>query len=343
MGTKIAFLGAGAIGGVMGGSLSRAGHDITLIDTWPAHIEKIQSDGIKVTTVEEEFVANPTALHIGEITSTGNQYDVVFLSVKSYDTRWMSTLIEPHIAPGGTIVSAQNSINEDIIASVVGWSRTMGCVVTIGATTRGPGHVERTSSLASKRSFTLGDPSNADSPRIHMLTDILSDIGETGTTKNLLGERWAKIATNSMANSVSGVTGQTSQGMRNHPVTRDLSIMIATEVVNVAKAHGVEIGAISGIPSQMFLDAERDQAMKTELEAEMVESGKKLGDGIPSLAQDISKGRRTEIDYLNGYVIDKGREAGVPTPMNEAILDLTKRVESGELVPHLDNIWLIIE
>ena len=119
--------------------------------------------------------------------------------------------------------------------------------------------------------------------------------------------------------------------------------MIATEVVNVAKAHGVEIGAISGIPSQMFLDAEHDQARKTELEAEMVESGKKLGDGIPSLAQDISKGRRTEIDYLNGYVIDKGREAGVPTPMNEAILDLTKRVESGELVPHLDNIWLIIE
>ena len=219
----------------------------------------------------------------------------------------------------------------------------MGCVVTIGATTRGPGHVERTSSLTSKRSFTLGDPSNAASPRINMLTGILSDIGETGTTANLLGERWAKIATNSMANSVSGVTGQTSQGIRNHPVTRDLSIMIATEVVNVAKAHGVEIGAISGIPSQMFLDAEYDEVIKTKLETEMVESGKKIGAGIPSLAQDLSKGRRTEIDYLNGYVIDKGREVDVPTPMNEAILDLTKRVESGELVPHLDNIWLIIE
>ena len=75
----------------------------------------------------------------------------------------------------------------------------------------------------------------------------------------------------------------------------------------------------------------------------MVEEGAKIGTGRPSLAQDIAKGRRTEIDYLNGYVIQKGKEAGIPTPFNEAIVNLTKKVESGLLEPMIDNIWLVMD
>ena len=152
---KIAVLGVGAIGGTIGGYLARAGREVTLIDTWPANIEHIKADGLTVTPQEDEFTVHPTALHLGEVSAAQQSFDAVFLSVKSYDTTWATTFIEPYLAPGGFIVSAQNSINEDAIADVVGWSRLIGCVVTLGAGMYEPGHVQRTS-VAERHSFTAG-------------------------------------------------------------------------------------------------------------------------------------------------------------------------------------------
>ena len=337
------FMGAGAIGGTLAGYLSRAGRDVTVVDAWPTHIDKIKSDGLTVTTMEGAFTAKPEALHIGELSATTNRYDVIFVSVKSYDTAWVTTLVEPHLAPGGVIVSAQNGINEDIIAGIVGWDRVIGCIVTIGATTVGPGHVERTSLERGRRSFALGDPTNANSLRLEMLCEILEDCGETSITTNLLGERWAKIVTNSMANSVCGITGQSSAGMRLNPVTLDLSMLIASEVVAVGTAHGVAIENIGRVPAQDFVTARTAPAVRVEVARKLAEDAHKIGTGRPSLAQDIAKGRRTEIDYLNGYVIRKGKEAGVRTTFNEAIVELTNKVELGLLEPMVDNIWLVMD
>lgn len=340
---RIAFMGAGAIGGTIGGYLHRAGYDVTVIDAWPAHVDKIKTDGLTVTTMEGEFTVTPKALHIGEFSATTEQYDYIFVSVKSYDTAWVTNLAEPHLAPGGVIVSAQNSINEDIIASIVGWDRVMGCIVTIGAATVGPGHVERTSKERGRRSFALGDPSNANSPRLVELSTILEDCGEVSATTNLLGERWAKIATNSMSNSVCGVTGQGSAEMRLNPVTRDLAMRIAAEVVEVGTASGVAVEKINSIPAHKFTDARNNPEIRAEVERIMIEEAPKIGTGRPSLAQDLAKGRRTEIDYLNGYVIQKGKQAGVRTPFNEMIVELTKQVESGVMQPMVDNIWMIMD
>ena len=115
---KIGILGVGGIGGVIGGFLARAGHDITLIDTWPENIERIKSDGLTVTTIEEQFTVQPNTLHLGEVSMTSTGFDSVLLAVKSYDTAWASMFIKPHMAPRGYIVSAQNSINEDIMIFV---------------------------------------------------------------------------------------------------------------------------------------------------------------------------------------------------------------------------------
>ena len=340
---RIAFMGAGAIGGTIGGYLHKTGHDVTLIDAWPAHIDKIKSDGLTVTTMEGDFTVRPKGLHIGEFSATTDQFDFIFVSVKSYDTAWVTTLAEPHLAPGGVIVSAQNSINEDIIASIVGWDRVMGCVVTIGAATVGPGHVERTSKERGRRSFALGDPSNANSPRLEELSNILENCGEVAVTTNLLGERWAKITTNSMSNSVCGVTGQGSAEMRLNPVTRQLAMRIAAEVVEVGTAHGVAVEKIGSISAKKYVEARTDVAVREEVERIMVEEAPKIGTGRPSLAQDLAKDRRTEIDYLNGYVIQKGKEAGVRTPFNEMIVELTKQVESGVMQQVVDNVWMIMD
>ena len=130
---KLAVLGAGAIGGVIGAYLTRAGSDITLIDIWPAHVEEMKRSGLKVTAPEGEFTVKVKALHLADVCSLHEQFDVVLLSVKSYDSVWAAQFILPYLKPAGILVSAQNGINEDCLAPIVGYTRTVGCVVTLGA------------------------------------------------------------------------------------------------------------------------------------------------------------------------------------------------------------------
>ena len=336
---KIAVLGVGGIGGVIGGYLARAGRDVTLIDMWPANVERIKQDGLTVAPQEEEFTVRPAALHLGEVSAARQKYDVVFLSVKSYDTEWSAKLIEPYMAQGAYIASAQNSINDDRIAGVVGWSRVIGCVVTLGAGMYEPGHVIR-SSPADRLSFKVGEPSGLVTPRLETLRKLLSDIGPTKTTTNLWGERWSKLATNSMFNAIAGVTGLKSAEMRADPPARDISVRIAAEVVAVATALGVSIEPIGGIDPDLFRRALEDGQAREELADLMVEGGRGLREGRPSLGQDVMKGRMTEVEYLNGLVARRGprREAGVATPANEAIFELTQRIESGELAQSRSNL-----
>lgn len=328
MSTRIAICGAGGVGGVIGGYLTRAGMDVTLIDMWPANIETIKEDGLTVTSVEEEFTSHPPALHLGEVSAVRRHYDIVFLSVKSYDTAWSTKFMAPHLAPGGYIVSAQNSINDDVIADIVGWTREVGCIVTIGAAMYEPAHAIRTS-IGDRLSFKVGESSGLVTKRIEALAEILSVIGPTHPTTNLWGERWSKLAVNCMANAVAGMTGMGSAEVRNNSVSRSLTIKIAAELLTVATAYGVSVEPISGIPAEKYTEALDDSTVMQEVENTLVETSKGLGAGIPSLAQDVGKRRKTEIEFLNGLVARKGAEIGVATPVNDAIVRLTKRVEAG--------------
>ena len=337
---KIAVLGAGAIGGTIGGYLTRAGHDVTLIDQWPLNVETVRADGLTVTAVEEEFTVRPRALHLGEVSGDGAQYDIVFLAVKSFDTEWSVKLIEPYLAPGGYVVSAQNSINEERIAGVIGWTRVVGLVITMGAAMNEPGHARRTSP-ATRPAYAVGEPSGLVTPRLLELKELLSVIGTTKTTTNLWGERWAKLGVNCMANSVAGFTGLSSAELRLAPEVRRLTIRIAAEVVRVADAHGVAVEPLNGVHARLFMEAMSDGAAMEEVETGLLAGVGQIGGGRPSLAQDIAKGRMIEIDYLNGHVVGKGRELGMPTPLNEAVMRLTRRVAAGEIAASVENVELL--
>ena len=334
---KLAVLGAGAIGGVIGGYASRAGRDVTLIDPWPENVERIKEHGLTVTAEEEEFTAHPAALHLGELSAARQKFDAVFLSVKSYDTEWASKFIEPYLEPGGFIVSAQNSINDDVIAGIVGWPRVVGCVVTIGAGMYEPGHALRTSANQGV-AFKVGELSGRVTPRVTAICDVLGAVGLSQPTTNLWGERWAKLSTNCMFNALAGITGLTSQQLRAEPRTRDTIVRIAAEVVEVATTLGVSVEPIGGIKASTFGEALKDGRVMEDLSNELVDRGGHLREGRPSLAQDLMKGRATEIDYLNGLIARRGVEVGVETPVNAAVVNMTKRIESGELAQSVDNM-----
>ena len=175
-------------------------------------------------------------------------------------------------------------------------------------------------------------------PRLEEMANVLGDIGPASTTTNLWGERWAKLAANCMVNAMAGITGLKSAELRQSPETRRVCIRIADELVRVGTAHGVAIEPIGGIPAQMFVEAATEGDKLEEVESRMVEWGRGVGVGRPSLAQDLMKSRKTEVDYLNGYVVQRGAEVGIPTPINEAMVAVTRRVESGELQPSISNL-----
>src|SRR5262245_23414805 len=135
MAKRIAVVGAGALGGYVGGSLAHLGHDVTLIDAWPEHVETIRARGLELdgVTPEEKFVVRKVkTLHLTEVQSLArNPVDIAMISVKSYDTRWASALIAPYLSEQGFALSLQNCLNEETIAGVVGWGRTVGAVASL--------------------------------------------------------------------------------------------------------------------------------------------------------------------------------------------------------------------
>jgi 2-dehydropantoate 2-reductase len=336
---KLAVLGVGAIGSTIGAYLTRAGSDITLVDLWPAHVEEMKHHGLKVTAQDEEFTVRVKAVHLADVCSLRERFDAVFLSVKSYDSLWAATFIAPHLKPGGVLISAQNSINEDWVAPVIGFTRTLGCVVTLGAGLYEPGHVTRTSS-PSRPSFALGELNGMITFRVQELAKVLAPVGPTHATANLWGDRWAKLTVNCMANALAGITGMNGEEMRASPEVFSIAVKIAGEALTVAQTLGVQVEPLGGIPAQAYLDAARGVGLE-ELRRKRVEAGRSVGAGRPSLLQDVMKGRRTEVDYLNGYVVRKGREVDVPTPMNEAIVQVAKRMEASELKPNPGNLMLL--
>lgn len=333
---KIAVLGAGAIGSIIGAYLTRAGRDVTLIDAWGEHVDTMRRDGLRITALDEEFVVPVEAVHLGQLSAVLDPFDAAFLCVKSYDTVWSTHLILPHLKPAAPIVSAQNGVNDETIAQIAGYTREIGCVVILGAGLYAAGHALRTTA-PDMVAFAVSELSGLRSPRVEALAEMMNAIGPTRITGNLWGDRWSKLATNCMFNSVCAVTGLGSGDVRTTPGAVDASIRIAAEVARVGRALGVVVEPINGIPAETYERCGEAGAME-RIKTGLAAGAGGFGAGRPSMLQDVMKRRRTEIDHLNGYVAARGAEVGVDTPANEGVIRLVKLIERGRLESGIDNI-----
>jgi 2-dehydropantoate 2-reductase len=347
MGKRIVIVGAGALGAYVGGYLARAGEDVTLIDPWPAHVERMRAEGLSLKGLsEEECFSTPVqTMHITdvqELARTG-PVDIAFVCTKSYDTEWATMLIRDYLAPAGYVVSLQNCINEHRIAAIVGWGKTIGCIASqIAVDLVGPGEVRRGVPRGGNdyTVFRVGETHGGITSRVEEIAGLLSLIDSTKTTSNLWGERWSKLVANATRNGLSAATGMSNNACDREPITRWLCIRTAAEAVSVGLAQGYLLELIYKVTPERWLAAAREGgAVRGELEAEMEASAANRAETMrPSMGQDILKGRRTEIDYINGLVAEKGAEYGIPTPVNLAMVDAVKRVEYGRVEASLDNV-----
>ena len=340
MSDRIAIVGAGAVGAYVGGYLARAGEDVVLIDPWPANVEAINRDGLTLTgmTEAECFTTPAKALHLTEVQSlmTTGLIDIAFVTVKSFDTAWATTLIRDYLAPGGYVVSLQNCINEETIADLVGWGRVVGCIAAkISVELTGPARVRRGVPLggAAHTVFRVGEPHGRTTPRIERIAAMLSAIDSAKTTTNLWGERWSKLCANAMTNGTSAATGLSSNGCARDPGIRWLMIRICGEAATIGRALGYDLEKIGKFAGDDWIAAAGgDAAVREKIEADMLAACEgRSEDNRPSMGQDIAKGRRTEIDFINGFIADKGAEIGIDAPANRGLVAAVHAVERGEL------------
>ena len=342
---KIVFVGAGAVGSYLGSFLSRSGHDVTFIDPWAENVETIRRQGIRVTGPHEPFEARPTAVHLSEAALFPNDYDIAFVAMKVYDTAWAAQLALRHLAPHGYVVSSQNCFPDPMMAAVVGSSRTVGLVMSnISVALWKPGQAERGMDLAGfKRQevFRPGEHDGRISPRVKELVEMFSVIDGGKPTNNLWGERWAKLSQNAMGNPVQALSGLGSVEISSTPEGRAIEIHLAAESARVGLALGYGVPKFRGAPAEQWADAST-RATYEALDRHLTPTSPNQRNWRASMAQDIIKGRRTEIEEMNGYVVARGQECGVPTPVSEAAVEAVRQVERGLLKPARENITHVL-
>jgi 2-dehydropantoate 2-reductase len=352
MGRKIAIVGAGAVGGYCGAHMVQAGEDVTFIDPWPEHVETLRKHGLRVTHAMNvpEFTVGVRALHLTEVQQLTREapIDIAFVCMKSYDTAWATMLIRQYLAPNGYVVSLQNCMNEETVAGIVGWGKTMGCIASrITVELRAAGHVHRGAGKGGARHtvFRTGEVHGRITPRAEEVCRLVGTADSAKVTANLWGERWSKLVANVMGNGLSACTGLGSNACVENDVTRRFMLRLGSEAIRVGQALGYELEEILHLPPETVARAGEGDAAALAVASDHMLAGTKhlSAEQRPSMGQDIVKGRRTEIDFLNGFVAEKATPLGLPTRANAALTEIVRRVERGEVKPdprHITDLRL---
>src|SRR3989454_9855 len=345
MAKKILFVGAGAIGSYIGSFLSRAGHDVTLVDPWAEQVETIRKKGISVTGPHDPFEAHPKAVHLGESQRMPRDFDLAFVAMKVYDTAWAAQVALRHLKADGYIVASENCWPDPIVASVAGASRSLGLVMSkIGVALWKPGQVERGAEKGQGTGhdvFRVGEHDGRVTARATEVAEMLKVIDGSQVTENLWGERWAKLCANAMGNPVQAMSGLGSLEIAASEVGRAITIHLAGESARVGRALGYRVPKFNGAAAEQWADADRRETWEV-LDRMLTPASATPRNWRASMAQDVAKGRPTEIDYMNGYVVAQGREHGVPTPVSAAVVEVVHEVEDGRRRPEPQNIGLVL-
>lgn len=334
-------VGAGGVGSVLAARLEQARPgSVLLIDTWAEHVDTINSSGLTVDYPDGTVHVKPRAVLLSDLRERRDPPALVVLAVKAYDTATTVEAILPHIglAP---VLSLQNSINEEVIADIIGANRTIGGVCLYSAGLVGPGHGVQ--GMANGK-IVIGELDRTVGPRIENLARILRVSIGTDISADIWSELWTKLIRNAMVNGMAAITNLGMGELVLVPGADRICIGLGSEAVRVAFEsgfHKIVTGDLFDCsyeyPADWYLlPVNSDERNKIELSFH--DSWVPHPTVYPSMLQDLRKGRRTEIEGLNGYVVSKGREVGVPTPLNSALCELILRASETSQFANPDDV-----
>lgn len=334
-GPRIAVLGTGANGASIAADLIRAGHDVTLIDQWPAHVEAMRDRGIRVEMPDATTVTPVRALHLCDVATLREPFDIVFLVFKAYDSRWSSRLIEPHLAPEGVIIGLQNGMSVDDVTAVVGPERTLGGVIEVSSAMYQPGVIER-HSPHSRSWFAVGSPHVPLPDHEQQISGLLSASGTVEIVGDIMSAKWMKLVLNATELVPSAILGLSVAEAAAYPGMRELMLRAGREALDAAIGAGHRMVPIFGLES---VDPDRPDLF-VETVFDMMLDLYVLPHTRSTVLQDWMKGRKSEVDDINGRVVKELAALGQMAPVNAAATEIAHRIERKELGLSLGNFEL---
>lgn len=331
---RYAIYGAGSLGTVLGAYITRNGGEIDLINRNKAHVAALREHGARITGTVEMTVP-VTALTPNEMTG---KYDVILLLTKQLHNPEVVAMLQDFLADDGVLVTLQNGLPEPGIAEIIGENRTMGCVVEWGATLSAPGVCTLTSDPDSL-SFHMGRMEGISDKQYQTVKALLEKMCPVHEEKNLLGARWSKLLINATFSGLGTVVGGAFGDVSENADARKVAIRCMKECIDVGHAAGVAFAPVQGkdITKLFYYKGALKRTIGTLLIPIAMKKHRAI---VPSMLQDIRNGKPCEIDAINGIVCNYGKKLNVPTPINDRIVEVVKKVQDGQLKAEAGNIRL---
>lgn len=300
---KIAIIGAGAMGSLFGGRLALAGEEVWLLDVWEEHVRTITEKGLVIAAKDGEATARPRAT---TAPAEVGPADLVIVFVKATATEGAARTAATLLGPNTAVLTLQNGYgNAEAIAAVVGKERVIAGTTAQGATLLGPGRIMH----AGGGETHIGEMGGGVTPRLERIAAILSSAGiATVCDADVVSLIWGKLVVNVGINALTGITGLRNGELADYGETREVLAMAVNEAVTVADAAGVKLPYPDPVDKVLAVAVATHQNRS-------------------SMLQDLSGGRLTEIDAINGAVVREGARLGVATPVNAVLTLLIKALE----------------
>jgi 2-dehydropantoate 2-reductase len=329
---KLTIVGAGAIGGVCGAYLIKAGHDVTFVDLVDEHVRIINERGLTIEGINGEFTVPAKAIHPRDL---ADPLDAVIIAVKALHTETAARQMLPYLADDGYIVSLQNGLNEETISAVVGKHRTIGAHINWAADYLEPGRILH----GGTGSFYVGELDGELTPRIQQLAETFSDFTETRIADNIWGYLWSKHSLASITYATALVDADVVDILAGEANRRTVIATVA-ESMETAERYGVTLQPFDGFEPALMRPRTPDEwqraiaSIDNILDAEWRQLKRRSG-----IWRDLAvRKRKTEVDLRVVDLARRGRAVGVDMSLNEKLADLIHEIEDGQRPQQWENL-----
>jgi 2-dehydropantoate 2-reductase len=335
--SRVLIVGCGGVGGVIAAKLNAAKVvEVHAVSTNPEIHQAVTQDGFRLTGLDGALTAHgPIHAEIPE-----GPFDVVLLATRPPQVEEAAKQAVASLHPDGVMVVLQNGLCEPRVAAIAGPERTVGGIVSFGASMYTPGTFE----LTARGGITLGTLDGKTDPRIDRLQHILKPVGSIQTTQNLLGARYSKLALNCAVSGLGTVAGVQLGTLIGQTNARNLALEIMCEVVSISRAEGIDIEPIAGTFDLNWLadpHASRSGPQHWARHAMLLAVGLKYRRLRSSMLRALERGRSPAVEFLNGEVVNRGDTHSVSTPYNQAVRDTVLRIAAKEIhsdMAHIETI-----
>lgn len=328
---KILIVGGGAIGGTMAVILKHQGYPVQVLLKSPQSVEIARKKGFRITGFKGDITEKLTACLPSDLLR--EKFDLVLLAVKAYDLETAANQILPFLKEDSRVVSLQNGLCEDDLARIVGPNRTVGCVVGYGATLVEPGVFDMTSG----GELVLGYLDGKRDPEIEEIAKMFSFIVPTFISSNIYGSLYSKLIINSCITTLGVISGERLGRMLIRLKIRRIFIGVIREAMEVAEKMNIKVEPYSGKINYYKFTGNLSPWAFFRIHSLILIIGLKYRRLKSSSLQSVERGKPTEIDWFNGYIVRNAAKFGIEAGINKELVRIVKSIEKGGLSPGIGN------